>query len=154
MKTILLALILSAVSTAAFADEAGDCKAAAGTYLTGSVVRAPYFQAGKRLRGVELSHTHLVLKADQDQRGYDVAIDNVFAAGYDQTKEAVPAPLNTIRVGDRLSLCGQLYTRGVGIHWVHTNCDARPTPAAPNGWVRRLGTEENLEGSAAYCRLW
>lgn len=154
MKKILLALYLSAIPAAAFADEAGNCRAAAGSYLTGTVVRAPYFQAGMRRRGVELSHTHLIVKADQDGRRYDVAIDNVFASGYDPARRTVPAPLNMIRVGDRLSLCGQLYAEGIGIHFVHTNCGINPTPRAPDGWVRKLDGEDNLEGSTAYCSLW
>jgi hypothetical protein len=58
-----------------------------------------------------LSHTHLTLLSDQDGRSYHVAIDNVFATGYGAAGESVPAPLSTIRTGDRLELCGKLCTR-------------------------------------------
>lgn len=151
-----LLLILPA---AALADAQSDCQAAAGHYLTGEIVSAPKFAHGKPLHGVELSHTHFSLRADQDQQTYDVAADNVFAPGYDQSKHAVPAPLNALHAGQHVELCGQLYTGGgVGIHWVHTNCGASPTPNAPDGWVRVLDSDgargDNLEGSTEYCRLW
>ena len=82
----------------------------------------PDLRARSFAKGVELSHTHLTLLSDQDGRSYHVAIDNVFATGYDAAGESVPAPLSTIRTGDRLELCGKLFTRGgLGIDWVHTN---------------------------------
>jgi hypothetical protein len=44
------------------------------------------------------------------------------------------------------------------IHWVHSNCGATPTAAAPNGWVKKISTSgtigANLERSQAYCYLW
>jgi hypothetical protein len=109
--------------------------------------------------GVELSHTHLTLLSDQDGRSYDVAIDNVFATGYDAAGERVPAPLSMLRTGDRLEVCGKLFTRGrLGIDWVHTNCGETPTARQPDGWVKILdprGTPgPNLEASQEYCRLW
>jgi len=131
----------------------------AGTYLTGRVTGAPTFVPGHPRKGVELSHTQLTLLSDQDGRSYDVAIDNVFAAGYDAAGRSVPAPLSTIRLGDRLELCGKLYTSGgTGIDWVHTDCGATPTPAQPDGWVKVLAADgtpgPNLEVSQEYCRLW
>jgi len=142
-------------STTAFADEAGDCSNAAGSYLTGKVTTAPYYQGGKKLKGVELSHTHVTITADQDGKSYDVAMDNVFAAGYDSAGQAVPAPLSSIAKGDHLSLCGQLYSGGsLGIHWVHTNCGATPTSAKPNGWVKKVGDKANMEDNTKYCGLW
>jgi hypothetical protein len=36
----------------------------------------------------------------------DLAIDNVFANGYCHNHRSVPAPLNTIKVGSQLELCG------------------------------------------------
>jgi hypothetical protein len=39
--------------------------------------------------------------SDADERAYDVAIDNVFANGYRHNQPSVPAPLNTIKVGER-----------------------------------------------------
>ena len=106
-----------------------------------------------------MSHTHLTLLSDQDGRSYHVAIDNVFATGYDAAGESVPAPLSTIRTGDRLELCGKLFTRGgLGIDWVHTNCGNRPSWAQPDGWLKVLAPDgspgPNLEDSHEYCRLW
>jgi hypothetical protein len=57
-----------------------------------------------------IASSHLPLQSDQDGRSYHVAIDNVFATGYDAAAESVPAALSTIRTGDRLQLCGKLFT--------------------------------------------
>jgi len=143
----------------AFADEAGQCHAQDGSFLTGRVIAGPRFVPGHDRDGVELSHTHLTLQADQDGKNYDVAIDDVFAAGYDAAGESVPAPLDTVAVGDRLELCGALYTSGgQGIHWVHTDCGQAPTPHSPDGWVKILHEAglpgPNLDDSQEYCRLF
>jgi hypothetical protein len=153
-------LVLSLFLTpAAGADDASQCQANKGAYLTGAVTSGPVFARGHLQRGVELSHTHLTLRADQDGRLYDVAIDNVFASGYDAAGNAVPAPLSTIAVGDRLELCGKLYTQGgPGIDWVHTNCGNTPTAGQPDGWLKMISSAgtpgPNLESSEKYCRLW
>jgi hypothetical protein len=154
----LVCLLLTAAGPA-FADAAGDCQAAGGAYRTGVVTADPHFAHGKPLKGTELSHTHFSVKADQDGQTYDVAADNVYASGYDKAGEAVPEPLTTIHQGDHVALCGELYTGGdVGIHWVHGNCGAPPTPKAPNGYLELIGANgkpgENLEGSSEYCKLW
>lgn len=157
---IALALLLLQPSLA-LADQAADaaaCQQAGGSLLTGNVVRGPTFRSGKREHGVFLSHTHVVLRGDDGAR-YDVAMDNVFAAGYRRNYRGVPAPLNQIKVGDRLELCGQMYSgRDVGIHWVHTNCGAAPTPDKPDGWVREIAADgsvgPNLESNQAFCGLW
>src|SRR5262249_52868731 len=70
-----------------------------------------------------------------------------------------PAPLSTIRPGDRLELCGKLFAHGGrGIDWVHTNCGNTPRPAQPDGWLKIVAPDgtpgPNLEGSREYCRLW
>ena len=72
---------------------------------------------------------------------------------------AVPAPLSGIAKNDRLGLCGQPYSSGDGIHWVHTNCGKPPVQATPDGWVKKLDAEGkpttgNLEDNTEYCRLW
>jgi hypothetical protein len=154
----LLALFLFA-APAANADDASQCQANKGAYLIGTVTSGPVFVHGHPQKGVELSHTHLTLRADQDSRLYDVAIDNVFASGYDAAREVVPTPLSTIAVGDRLELCGKLYTQGgPGIDWVHTNCGNTPTAAQPDGWLKVVSSAgtpgPNLENSQEYCRLW
>lgn len=145
-------------SASAPADEQSACAAAAGSYLTGVVVSAPKFAHGQFRHGVELSHTHVSLRADQDGRVYDVAMDNVFANGYQKNSKRVPAPLSGIHVGDHLELCGQLYTSGVGIHWVHTNCGATPTAAAPDGWVKQLDAGGapgvNEESNNKFCSIF
>ncbi len=138
------------------ADPAGDCAAHAGTYLQGVVVKPPRYAHGHLHKGVELSHTRLTVRADGDGRPYLIAIDNVFAGGYDRTIAQVPPPLDTIHLGDHLSVCGQSFHGGM--HWVHTNCGDPPTPADPDGWLRPIRPDgslgENLEGSTAYCGLW
>lgn len=158
MKRLGLAFLLALLANGALADDRQACEAAQGSYLTGQVVKGPKFTHGQFRGGVELSHTHLKLKANEDGRVYDVAIDNAFTSGYQSGQRTVPAPLDTIREGDRLALCGALYDRGVGIHFVHTNCGARPTSAHPDGWVKvvdgRGHAGPNLEGSTNYCSLF
>jgi hypothetical protein len=157
---LLLAALLLVPPTLALADPSADatqCQQGDGHFLTGTVMSRPSFKSGKPLHGVYLSHTHLTLKGD-DGNTYDVAIDNVFADDYQRNQRAVPAPLSSIRVGDKLELCGKLYSTGDGIDWVHTNCGDRPEPDKPDGWVREVDASgsagDNLEGNQAFCRLW
>jgi hypothetical protein len=158
MKPCLLGLALALASSLVLADGQHDCAAASGSYLTGVVVKGPKFAHGQYRRGVELSHTHLKLRADQDGRVYDVAIDNVFANGYQPGQREVPAPISGIRVNDRLELCGELYDRGVGIHFVHTNCGEFPSRDHPDGWIRlvdrRGSSGANLEANTSQCSLF
>ncbi len=140
------------------ASEQDACAFNKGRLLIGTVASAPRFAQGHDRRGVELSHTHVRLRGDDGQY-YDIAIDNVFADGYDQAGEQVPAPLSEIKRGDRLEVCGKPYTSGGrGMDWVHTSCGDRPRPNAPDGWVKVLGPNgvpgPNLESSQKYCRLW
>ena len=155
---ILFALVLAAACGTAAADDRQACGAADGSFLTGQVVAGPTFAHGQFRQGVELSHTHLKLRADQDGLVYDVAIDNVFANGYRQGQTGVPAPIDTIREGDHLELCGQLYDRGVGIHFVHDNCGAAPSANHPDGWIRVVdgsgAAGPNLEAGTAFCALF
>lgn len=153
MKRILLMLALATASAAAMANATQDCAAAGGSYVSGVVVKGPKFAHGQYRQGVELSHTHLKLRSDQDGQVYDVAIDNVFASGYDPEQRTVPPPIDTIRLGDRIEACGILYDQGVGIHFVHNNCGERPTASHPDGWLRRAGGA-NLESNTRYCSLF
>lgn len=150
------ALMLAALSTSALADDAADCATAGGTLLTGQVVSPPKFKDGMFRKGVELSHTHLQLKGATDGKTYDVAIDNVFASGYQKNKKGVPAPLNTIAMGDKLEVCGIPFQGG--IHWVHNNCGDTPTKSDPNGWIKKVQADgsvgPNLEDGQKYCYLW
>jgi hypothetical protein len=126
LPVIAAALILPGLALAQPTDDAAKCQAAAGSYLTGTVVSGPRFKPGAPLHGTFLSHTHLTLRGDADGRTYDVAIDNVFADGYRHNQRSVPAPLNTIKVGDRLELCGKLYTGRMSASIGCTRIAARP----------------------------
>jgi hypothetical protein len=158
LPVLAAALILPDLALAQTADDAAKCQTAAGSYLVGAVVSGPRFKPGAPLHGTYLSHTHLTVRGD-DGQAYDVAMDNVFANGYRHNQPSVPAPLNTIKVGDRLELCGQFYTGGsVGIHWVHTDCGATPSPEKPDGWVREINKDgsvgDNMEAKQDFCSLW
>lgn len=160
MKLPLLFVLCAFAFAPAHADEAAQCASHDGTWVTGRVTGTPLFIHGHLRDGVELSHTHLTLQSGRDGQTYDVAVDNVFAAGYDRAGEAVPAPLSTVRAGDRVDVCGKMYTddTGRGIDWVHINCGATPTANQPNGWFELLNKDgtpgPNLESSREYCRLW
>lgn len=152
-------LLLALAAQAAPADQAAMCEASAGVYRSGVVVQGPKFAHGQFRKGVELSHTHVRIRADQDGRVYDVAIDNVYASGFEPNQRSVPASLSGIAVHDRVEACGQLYTRGgPGIHWVHTNCGKPPKPSRPDGWLKVVGANgqpgRNIEGNTQYCTLF
>jgi hypothetical protein len=158
LRLLLSLAFLVLLNSPSWADEQSACTSNAGTLLIGTVISLPRFAKGHDLRGVKLSHTHVQLRGE-DNATYDIAIDNVFADGYDQAGEHVPAPLSQIRVGDRLELCGKPYgSGGPGMDWVHTNCGDQPTPDNPNGWVKVFGPDgspgPNLESNQEYCWLW
>src|SRR5260370_6247649 len=133
IKLLRVFILCLAASGTARADEAAQCRANAGTFLTGNVTQGPTFAPGRLRNGVELSHTHLTLLSDKDGRSYHVAIDNVFATGYDTAGESVPAPLSMIRTGDQLGLCSKLFTRGgLGIDLVHPHLRNRPSTTQPD----------------------
>jgi hypothetical protein len=138
----------------ACADDRDDCASHGGTLLIGTVISGPRFVHGHDLRGVELSHTPVRLRGD-DGRIYDIAIDDIFAEGYDQAAEQVPAPLSRIEAGDHLELCGKPYASGSrGMDWVHSNCGDQPTRNKPDGWVKVIGPDGMLGPNQEYCRLW
>ena len=143
---------------AALADDRSDCTASDGAFLTGTVTTAPVFVHGQFRKGVELSHTRFYLAADGAGQKYEVAVDNIFANGYQASAPGVPKALAGIAVGDRLALCGALYTKGLGIHFVHTNCGEKPSQQHPDGWLKRFnadGTEgANLEANQASCSIF
>ncbi len=149
---------LLVVMQPAWADEQAACASNSGSFLAGTVISGPRFARGHDLRGVELSHTHVRLRGD-DGRFYDIAMDDVFAVGYDQVRGGVPEPLSRIRSGNRLELCGKPYASGgLGMDWVHTNCGDQPTRDKPDGWVKVIrpdGTPgPNMESNQEYCPLW
>lgn len=158
MRRIFSFTLLALACSLARADAQNDCAAGGGVQRSGTVVQGPRFTHGQFRKGVELSHTHLKVRSDQDGRVYDVAIDNVFASDFDADRASVPPSLAAIRVNDRVDLCGALYERGVGIHFVHTNCGARPSAEQPDGWLRVVGANgrpgANLEAGTAMCTLF
>ncbi len=159
MNKLIIALLLMSQSYLAMADSQTDCTAAAGTYLTGRVVSGAKFASARTtLKGIKLTHTHVQLQSDQDGQLYDVAMDNVFATDYVRNASSMPKSLAAIRAGDHLQLCGESYSSGYGIHWVHTNCSKTPDATHPDGSVKEVATtgvaSRNLESSQAYCYLW
>ena len=68
MKLVRVFILCLAGSGTARADEAAQCRANAGTFLTGNVTQGPTFTPGHLHNRVELSHTHLTLLSDQDGR--------------------------------------------------------------------------------------
>jgi hypothetical protein len=66
LPVIAAALILPGLVLAQPTDDAAKCQAAAGSYLTGTVVSGPRFKPGAPLHGTYLSHTHLTLRGDAD----------------------------------------------------------------------------------------
>jgi len=162
--TLISSVILLSLSLAAHADDATDCAAAKATFLSGTIISSPVFKPGKPKvrhgKHAELSHTHLTFKDAKTNDIYDVAIDNVFATGYDQAHHQVPAPLNTLTLGDTIHVCGITYNDNgkKGIHWVHTNCGAPSTEQKPNGFIKKLDAQgkssKNLEANEEYCDLW
>ena len=110
------------------------------------------------LSGVQLSHTVLYMKADQDGKYYQVAMDNVYATDYVKNSTSMPASLAALKAGTRIEVCGEKYSDGSGIHWVHNNCGDTPSTSAPNGWTKTIASSgsvsANLERSTNYCYLW
>lgn len=140
----------------AWADEGADCASGDGTLLAGVVIAKPSFVRGKPLKGIPLTHTHIRIRGDADGKLYDLAVDDVFAAGYDPHVSKVPSPLSSIAIGEHLEACGLPYAGGM--HWVHTNCGDTPTAQDPNGWLKVIDATgaigPNLEDSQKYCYLW
>lgn len=159
MKKTLVALLLAIPAMFAFADEQSDCDAAGGSYISGRVVSGPTYQAGKsKIQGVWLSHTKLQVVADQDGQTYDVAVDNVYAYDYVLNARSIPRSFRDFAVNSRVSMCGALYTSGVGIHWVHNNCGVDPSYSTPDGWIKKMSSNgsvsDSYTGSQDYCYLW
>ncbi|MBV8464708.1 MAG: hypothetical protein JO218_02075 [Burkholderiales bacterium] len=156
MKLLSILLALAAITVSAD-PEADACAAAAGTYMTGVVSDGPTFKTGSYRQGVELSHTHVQLINDADNNTYDIAIDNVYADGYDNAGENVPDPLTSLVPGTHIELCGLPFPGGM--HWVHSNCGVTPSRSQPDGWVKIIDDStgnigSNLEESQEYCYLW
>lgn len=152
----LFAAAALALPAVALADDSSDCASGDGTLLTGVVVSKPSFAGGKPLKGIPLTHTHIRIRGDTDGKTYDLAVDDVFAAGYDPQKLEIPSPLSSVTIGEHVEACGLSYAGGM--HWVHTNCGETPTAQDPNGWLKIIDASgfagPNLEDSQKYCYLW
>ena len=143
-----------------YADDAAQCQANQGSFVKGTVVGTPAFASSRSKRhGYPLSHTRLNVKT-ADGSVLEVDIDNVFASGYSK-KRQIPSGLQAIIEGTSLELCGQSYADPggkSGIHWVHTNCGATPTPTQPTGWVKIISSNgsvgDNLEGAQDLCNIF
>jgi hypothetical protein len=153
---LLSALLLSAMAVFASASEQSACAAAKGKYMVGTVVSDPSFAYGSYRQDVELSHTHIQLRNDADGRNYDIAIDNIYANGYDDAGESVPDPLTNLVYGTRVEICGQSFPGGM--HWVHSNCGVRPSSSQPDGWVKIIDDSgvpgDSLTDNQEYCYLF
>jgi hypothetical protein len=158
MHRTVIALLLLLTTLTARADDAAECRAGAGSFLTGVVVDPPKFTHGRFRKGVELSHTHLHVLSDRDGKIYDIAIDNLFSTGYDGKTPGIPPALRTIHPHDRVAVCGAPYSRGNGIHWVHPTCGHRPNPDHPNGFLKHIGPDgtpsPNLEANTNFCPIF
>lgn len=154
LVSIAAAIVISPLM--ARADDRSDCAAGDGTLLTGVVIASPTFATGKPLQGIPLTHTHIRVRGDSDDKPYDLAVDDVFAIGYDPLVPTVPPPLSSIVAGQHLEACGIPYAGGM--HWLHTNCGDTPTAQDPNGWLKVIDASgaagPNLEDSQKYCYLW
>ena len=150
------AAMLMALPLTSRADDRADCAKGDGTLLAGVVIAKPTFASGKKLKGIPLTHTHIRIRGDADGKAYDLAVDDVFAAGFNPHVAEVPAPLASIAVGQHLEACGLPYAGGM--HWVHTNCGDTPTAQDPDGWLKTIDASgavgPNLEDSQKYCYLW
>ena len=154
------ALAAAFAAMPAHADDAAQCQANQGTFVTGTVSGAPQFASSRSKRhGYPLSHTRLYVQT-ADGSKLEVDIDNVFATGYSK-KRSIPDGLQAIADGTKLELCGQSYADPngkKGIHWVHTNCGATPTSTQPDGWVKIVAADgsvgPNLEGDQDLCNIF
>jgi hypothetical protein len=149
---------LLSTALGALADDAAQCRAGGGIFLTGVVADQPRFTHGRFRKGVELTHTHLRVLSDRDGRIVDVAVDNLFATAYDAATPGIPPALRTIHPHDRVAVCGAPYSRGTGIHWVHPTCGSRPDAQHPNGFLKRIAPDgkpsANLEANTNFCPLF
>ena len=68
----------------------------------------------------------------------------------DYSASTVPYSLkNSLQKGTKVNLCGEKYSDGSGIHWVHTEC---PKNNNVEGFVIVNGT--NLTASKQYCYIF
>ena len=153
------------------------CESIGGYYQYGTVNSPPndymavtnYAVATESLSGIPLSHTHIEITSALDGKIYDVAIDNVFANGYNPLSYVVPSSYaENLTAGSTIYLCSgnpnavpysvnepesnPFATQG--FDWVHTNCAASGYPSSYlNGFLYDQNNI-NLTNSQTYCYLW
>lgn len=153
----------------------------AGGYFQYGIINAPpssdypnvtnYRAASESIDGIPLSHTHIEITSALDGNIYDVAIDNVFAANYNNesynvVSNQVPAIYSkNLTAGSTIYLCsgnpsgvpyqmsGESFAMP-GFDWVHTNCAASGYASTyQNGWLYD-SSNNNLTSNQTYCYLW
>jgi hypothetical protein len=145
-QKIILLFTIILFSSISFADDL-SAQSCAGDYLEGKVTTPLSYVSGKKLKNVELSHTKFHISAI-DGKDYEVSVDNIFANDY--SASTVPYSLkNRLQKGTNVKLCGEKYSDGSGIHWVHTEC---PKNNNVEGFVIVNGT--NLTASKQYCYIF
>lgn len=154
------------------------CQSAGGYYQYGTVNSPPnsdyaavtnYKAATESLEGIPLSHTHIEITSAIDGNIYDVAIDNVFADGYNPLSYVVPSTyVANLTAGSTVYLCSGNPTQvpypvnepesnpfaTQGFDWVHANCAASGYSSSfKNGFLYDQNNN-NLTNSQTYCYLW
>lgn len=154
------------------------CQSAGGYYQYGTVNSPPnsdysavtnYKAATESLEGIPLSHTHIEITSAIDGNIYDVAIDNVFADGYNPLSYVVPSTyVENLTAGSTVYFCSGNPTQvpypvnepesnpfaTQGFDWVHTNCAASGYPSSfKNGFLYDQNNN-NLTNNQMYCYLW
>lgn len=153
----------------------------AGGYFQYGIVNSPpssdypnvtnYRAGSESIDGIPLSHTHIEITSAVDGNIYDVAIDNVFAADYNNESynvfsNQVPASYsNNLTAGSLVYMCSGNPSRVPysvsgesfavqGFDWVHTNCVASGYASTyKNGWLYD-SHNNNLTNNQSYCYLW
>lgn len=150
------------------------CQSAGGYYQYGTVNSPPksdyaavtnYKAATESLEDIPLSHTHIEITSAIDGKIYDVAIDNVFADGYNPFSYVVPSNYTqNLTAGSTIYLCSGNLSQvpypvneadsnpfaTQGFDWVHTNCVASGYPSLfDNGFLY-----DQNNNSQTYCSLW
>lgn len=141
------------------------CTQNQGFLIVGSVIKTPYSVNGTVSQGINQSHTHIYVEAQNDNNTiYDVSASNIFAYGYESTNaNVVPVPLTSISTGTFVEACGVVFTDNVkspatkGLHYVHIVTTPLQQGQA-NGWVKIITSDTsitaNLESSTTYSYLY
>jgi hypothetical protein len=148
-----------------YANDAIACAQNQGSLVVGAVIKTPYSVNGTVSQGINQSHTHIYVEAQNDNNTiYDISASNVYAYGYESTNaNIVPVPLTSISTGTFVEACGVVFTDNLkspatkGLHYVHVVTTPLQTGQA-NGWVKIITSDTsitaNLESSTKYSYLY